>query len=210
MCLVVKCLGCQAYIETWQAMRQFTESRTEHTPDEIWLVQHSPVYTQGLNGKTEHLLNPNGIEVVQTDRGGQITYHGPGQLVLYPLLDLPRHNLKVRQLISALEQSVIDLLEAFSIRAYARKDAPGVYIEGRKIASLGIKVRRQCTYHGIALNVDMDLSPFYGINPCGHAGLQMTQLREWVNPLPCWETIEQKWVETLIKTANLPAPAQVI
>jgi len=189
-------------------MRQFTETRNEHTPDEIWLVQHPPVYTQGLNGKPEHLLNPNGIEVVQTDRGGQITYHGPGQLVLYPLFDLHRHNLKVRQLISALEQSVINLLKDFSISAHARKDAPGVYIEGKKIASLGIKVRRQCTYHGIALNLDMDLSPFSAINPCGYAGLKMTQLREWVNPLPPWETIEQKWVETLMQTTNLPGPVQ--
>ncbi len=207
MALLVKRLGEQPYAPLWQAMREFTRTRQTDTPDEIWLVQHPPVYTLGLNGSITHLLNADSkIDVIKTDRGGQITYHGPGQLVLYPLLNLRRNQLKVRQLITALEESVINLLSHFSISAHTRQDAPGVYITEKKIASLGLKVHRQCTYHGIALNVAMDLSPFKAINPCGFQGLEMTQLSDWVHPLPKWMHLEQLWVEALAEAAHLPTP----
>jgi lipoyl(octanoyl) transferase len=176
---VIRELGLTPYATAWQAMRDFTESRTADTADELWLCEHLPVYTQGLAGKPEHLLlNPSNIPVVQSDRGGQITYHGPGQIVLYCLLDLRRHFKAVRPLVRALEQTVIDTLADYHVAALAREDAPGVYVEGRKIASLGLKIRKHCSYHGIALNVAMDLSPFAHINPCGAAGLEVTQLRD--------------------------------
>jgi len=176
--LILRQLGRQPYLTVWQAMQRFTDERMEDTPDELWQVEHSPVFTVGLNGKREHLLNPGAIEVIQVDRGGQVTYHGPGQVVLYLLLDLRRRRLGVRQLVSLMEQAVIELLASHSIAAEARQDAPGVYVDGAKIASLGLRVRRGCSYHGMALNVDMDLEPFRRINPCGYAGLPVTQLRE--------------------------------
>lgn len=156
-------------------MRDFTDARDGDTVDELWLVEHDPVFTQGLAGRPEHLLNPGDIPIVQTDRGGQVTYHGPGQVVAYPLIDLPRLGLGVRCLVDRLEQAVIDVLAAGGIEAGRREGAPGVYVNGAKIASIGLKVRRGCTYHGLAFNVDMDLAPFGFINPCGYAGLQMTQ-----------------------------------
>ena len=159
-------------------MKNFTEQRNASTQDELWVLQHPPVFTQGLNGKPEHLLNPGNIPVIPIDRGGQVTYHGPGQLVIYCLLDLKRTDRGVRQLVSALEQSVIALLEYYGKTAYSRSDAPGVYVDNSKIASLGLRVRRGCSYHGLSLNVDMDLTPFQRINPCGYPGLQMTQLRD--------------------------------
>lgn len=159
-------------------MRHFTDTRTPDTTDEIWLVEHPPVYTQGQAGKPEHLLVPNDIPLVQTDRGGQITYHGPGQLVAYPLLNLKRRKLGVRDLVTLLEQSVIELLAEYGLESAARPDAPGVYVAQRKVASLGLRVRKGCSYHGVSINVDMDLSPFTNINPCGYAGLAMTQLRD--------------------------------
>jgi lipoyl(octanoyl) transferase len=159
-------------------MQRFTEERTADTPDELWLVEHPPVFTVGLNGKAEHLLNPGAIEVVQVDRGGQVTYHGPGQVVLYLLVDLRRRGLGVRALVNLMEQAVIDLLAGYGIAANARQDAPGVYVDGAKVASLGLRVRRGCSYHGLALNVAMDLEPFSRINPCGYPGLAVTQLRE--------------------------------
>lgn len=171
-------LGLRDYAETWAAMRDFTERRDADTADELWLVEHPPVFTLGLNGRPEHLLAPGDIPVVQTDRGGQVTYHGPGQLIAYFLLDLRRRQLGVKEMVQRLEQAVIDLLQAQGIAAERREGAPGIYVEGRKIAALGLRVRRGCSYHGLSLNVDMDLAPFSRINPCGFAGLQTTQLRD--------------------------------
>ena len=176
-------LGCVDYEPTWRAMQQFTETREAGTRDEIWFLEHPPVFTLGLAGKMEHLLAPGDIPVIHIDRGGQVTYHGPGQLVVYPLLDLKRLGLGVRALVEAIEQSVIDTLAEFGIRALAKRGAPGVYIpDGRKLASLGLRVRRGCTYHGLAFNVAMDLEPFTRINPCGYAGLQMTQVADLGGP----------------------------
>jgi lipoyl(octanoyl) transferase len=176
-------LGLVEYLPTWEAMKKFTAERTPDgripgTRDEIWLVQHPPVYTQGLAGKPEHLLHDTGIPVVKIDRGGQITYHGPGQIIAYLLLDLRHWKINVRELVSLMEQAVIDLLGEFGVAAQARKDAPGVYVADAKIASLGLKIKHGCCYHGLALNVDMDLTPFSNINPCGYAGLRVTQCRE--------------------------------
>lgn len=174
----IRHLGLADYHATWQAMRDVTETRDSDTPDMLWVVEHPPVYTQGLAGKAEHVLNPGNIPIVPIDRGGQITYHGPGQLVIYLLLDIKRAGVGVRPLVSMIENAVIALLADYGIAAEARADAPGVYVDGCKIASLGLKVRRGCTYHGVALNVDMDLAPFAGINPCGLRGMRMTQLRD--------------------------------
>ncbi len=176
--LIVRTLGLQPYEPVWQRMQAFTNQRQADTPDEIWLLQHHPVFTQGQAGKAEHLLNPGEIPVVKTDRGGQVTYHGPGQLMAYLLLDLRRKKLGVRDVVSLMEEAVIALLADYGQVAVARADAPGVYVDGCKIASLGLRVRRGCSFHGLALNVDMDLQPFARINPCGYAGLQMTQLRD--------------------------------
>lgn len=179
--LTTRFLGFQPYETVWRQMRDFTDQRQAETADELWLVQHPPVFTQGQAGRAEHLLNPGDIPVVQTDRGGQVTYHGPGQIVAYPLLDLRRLRLGVRELVSLLESTVIQFLETWDLAAVARPDAPGVYVDGRKIASLGLRVRRGCSFHGVSLNVQMDLSPFLRINPCGYNGLQMTQLADWVD-----------------------------
>jgi lipoyl(octanoyl) transferase len=173
--LTVKWLGQQDYLSCWQAMQQFTHERTADTTDEIWLLEHPPVFTQGQNGKPEHILNPGDIPIVQTDRGGQVTYHGPGQLMVYVLIDLRRKQLNVRDFVTHLEQSIIDLLAAFTIDAYAKREAPGIYIAEKKIGSIGLRVKRGCTYHGIAFNVCMDLAPFNRINPCGFTQLKMTQ-----------------------------------
>lgn len=170
-------LGLRDYQPTWLAMQQFTLQRDNHTEDEIWLLEHNPVYTQGFNGQDKHLLKHNSIPVVRTDRGGQITYHGPGQLIVYPLIDLRRHKMGVRDMISCLENTVITLLAEYNIDAYARKDAPGVYCAEAKIASLGLRVKRGACYHGLSLNIDMDLQPFADINPCGYAGMQMTDMK---------------------------------
>ena len=175
---VVHSLGLVEYLPTWQAMKKFTEERTADTRDEIWLVQHPPVFTQGLAGLPEHLLQSTGIPVIRIDRGGQITYHGPGQIVAYLLLDLRRWKLTVRELVSMMEQAVIDLLADYDVKAKSRSDAPGVYVNGAKIASLGLKIKHGCCYHGLALNVDMNLSPYTFINPCGYAGLRVTQCVE--------------------------------
>ncbi len=169
-------LGRVAYEPVWRAMQVFTDHRESDTPDEIWFLEHYPVFTQGLNGRKEHLLATGDIPVVGIDRGGQVTYHGPGQLVVYPLIDLRRRGIGVRQLVIALEDAVIALASGRGIEASGRREAPGVYIGDRKLASLGLRIRRGCSYHGLALNVDMDLAPFARINPCGVAGLAMTQL----------------------------------
>ena len=171
-------LGLRPYQEIWDAMRACTAARDADSADQIWLVQHPPVYTQGQAGKPEHLLAPGDIPVIQIDRGGQITYHGPGQTVMYLLLDLRRAGIGIRALVSLIEESVIGYLQELGIRAQSRIDAPGVYVDGKKIASLGLRVRGGCTYHGVALNVDMNLEPFSRINPCGLVGMQMTQLRD--------------------------------
>ncbi len=172
---VIHALGLVDYQSTWDAMKKFTAERTAETRDEIWLLQHPPTYTQGLAGLPEHLLNPTAIPVVKIDRGGQITYHGPGQIVAYCLLDMRRWKIGVRELVNVLENSVIDLLADYGIQAVNRVDAPGVYVNGAKIAALGLKIKNGCCYHGLSFNVDMDLSPFKNINPCGYQGLQVTQ-----------------------------------
>jgi lipoyl(octanoyl) transferase len=174
--LVVRELGLVDYQPTFTAMRQFTDSRAVDTPDELWLLQHPPVFTQGQAGKAEHVLAPGDIPVIQVDRGGQVTYHGPGQWVLYLMVDLRRHQLGVRDLVNLLESSVVQLLGEYAIVAAAQPQAPGVYVAGEKIASLGLRVRRGCSYHGLALNVDMDLQPFDRINPCGYEGLTVTSM----------------------------------
>ena len=169
-------LGLVDYDETFSAMKAFTQNRTEDTPDELWLLEHPAVFTQGVAGKAAHLLAPGDIPVVKIDRGGQVTYHGPGQWVVYVLLDIRRGSLTVRGLVTAIERAVISLLAQYGIQASADPKAPGVYVEGRKIAALGLKVSRGCSYHGVALNVDMNLEPFRRINPCGHAGLEVISM----------------------------------
>jgi lipoyl(octanoyl) transferase len=175
--IVARTLGLQEYEPLWRGMQQFTESRSPLTPDEIWFTEHPPVFTLGLNASRDHLIAPGDILVIQVDRGGQVTYHGPGQLMIYPLIDLKRAGLGVRDLVTALEQTVIDLVAEYGIEASSRKDAPGVYVEGRKIASVGLRVRRGASYHGMALNIDVDLEPFSRINPCGFSDLEVTDLR---------------------------------
>jgi lipoyl(octanoyl) transferase len=175
---LIKHLGLVDYQVTWQAMKDFTSIRTAQTSDEIWLLQHPAVYTQGIAGKPEHLLYNNDIPVIKTDRGGQITYHAPGQLVVYLLLDIRRLKLGVRELVRRMENAVIDLLKDYHIEAKGRIEAPGVYVGNAKIAALGLKIKRNYCYHGIALNIDMDLKPFGAINPCGYAGLQVTQTKD--------------------------------
>ncbi|NVJ59699.1 MAG: lipoyl(octanoyl) transferase LipB [Gammaproteobacteria bacterium] len=181
--LRVRQLNQQPYEPIWRAMSDFTNNRDENTPDEIWLVEHLPVFTQGQAGKAEHVLAPGDIPIVQVDRGGQVTYHGPGQQVVYFLLDLRRKKMGVRDLVSAIEDAVVDTLESFSISAHPRPDAPGVYVEsGAKICSLGLRIRKGCSFHGLALNVSMDLEPFSRINPCGYAGMQVTDIAKQGGP----------------------------
>lgn len=180
---IVRYYPLSDYAVIWQAMRQFTDARTSDTPDEIWLLEHFPVYTQGQSGKPEHVLEPGDIPIVQTDRGGQVTYHGPGQLIAYVLLDLHKRKLNIRTLVTLLEQSVVRLLADYGIKASSRCDAPGVYVDGAKICSLGLRVRRGRCYHGLALNVDVDLKPFSGINPCGYRDLQVTRMVDLVSPV---------------------------
>src|SRR5262245_14556724 len=173
---IIRRLGLVEYEPTWREMQRFTEERTAETPDEIWFLEHPPVFTLGMNGKREHVLAPGDIPVIQIDRGGQVTYHGPGQLVVYPLIDLRRAKLGVRDLVTALERAVIDYAATFDVTAECRPNAPGVYVAGRKLASVGIRVRRNGSYHGLAMNVSNDLEPFTRINPCGYEGLEMTRL----------------------------------
>jgi len=173
----IRSLGMQEYEPLWRDMQEFTDNRNSDTADQIWFTEHRPIFTLGLNASREHLLTPGDIPVVQIDRGGQVTYHGPGQLMIYPLIDLKRAKLGVRDLVTALEQSIVDLADHYGIEAQARKDAPGVYVEGTKIASVGLRVRRWSSYHGMALNVDMDLEPFNRINTCGYTDLEVTDLK---------------------------------
>jgi lipoyl(octanoyl) transferase len=176
--LRIRVLGEVAYRPVWEKMQTFTQNRDAVSADELWVVQHPPVFTLGRNGKMEHVLAPGDIPVIPIDRGGQVTYHGPGQLVIYLLLDIRRKNIAVRDLVMKIEQSVVDLLSRYGISAEGDRNAPGVYVQGRKIAALGLRVTRGRTYHGLSLNVDMDLEPFQRINPCGYAGLQVTQCKE--------------------------------
>lgn len=180
--LVVRQLNTMDYSQVWQAMKDFTDNRDENIADELWLVEHPAVFTQGQAGKEEHLLVPGDIEVVKVDRGGQVTYHGPGQLVIYVMVNLRRKSIGVRQLVTLIENSIVGALTDHDIKAYAKPDAPGVYVDEKKIASLGLRVRKGCSFHGLAMNVNMDLSPFLRINPCGYAGLEMVQTADLNGP----------------------------
>ena len=205
--LPVRALGRIDYVPAWQAMIDFTAARTETTPDELWVCEHPPVYTLGQAGKPEHLLADNGIPLVKIDRGGQITYHGPGQVVIYLLLDLNRRGLKVRELVSRMEQAIIDLLAEQGVLATRLDGAPGVYVpQGgnadypAKIAALGLRIRRGCSYHGLSLNVDMELAPFSAINPCGYAGMPVTQLRDLgveLTPAQAADTLTRHLIQLL-------------
>lgn len=203
----IRFLGLQPYQEVWQAMRTFTDSRDENTPDEIWFLQHHPVFTQGQNGKAEHILNPGDIPVIQVDRGGQITYHGPGQLVVYPLINLKRKKLNIRQIVTLLEQATINILAENNILAQAKKEAPGVYVNERKICSIGLRIRRGFSFHGLALNIKMDLEPFLRINPCGYSGLQMTQMADFLPGLS-FEQIERQLLAQFIKKLEYTTPQE--
>lgn len=200
--VIVRHLGLRPYLETWQAMRDFTDARTPDTPSEIWLLEHPAVFTQGQAGRKEHIIDPGDIPVVQSDRGGQVTYHGPGQLILYLMLDLKATGKGIRGLVSAMEESVIELLARFDIPARSRRDAPGVYVDECKVAALGLRVRRGYTYHGLALNIDMDLSPFSRIDPCGYRGQQVTSLAELGVTLSMEEAAKQL-VESLGRDLEL-------
>ena len=200
--LIVRELGLQDYTTVWQAMQQFTDQRNSETADEIWLLEHHSVFTQGQAGKDEHLLFPGDIPVVKVDRGGQVTYHGPGQLVVYVLLDLKRRNLGVRALVTLIEQVLVELLGKYNVTAYAKANAPGVYVDEAKIASLGLRVRKGCTFHGLALNVSMDLSPFARINPCGYAGMQMIQCKDVQGPQSIAEA-KQEIVQCFQRALNI-------
>ena len=200
--VIVKRLGRVDYLPTWRAMQDFTAARGAATPDELWVVQHPPVYTLGVAGKPEHLPRvDNGIPVVRSDRGGQITYHGPGQLIVYLLLDMRRRGLGVRPLVRMMERAVIDLLGDYGTAARGRNEAPGVYVGNAKIAALGLRIRNGCCYHGLALNVDMDLSPFAAINPCGFPGLEVTQTRD-LGIADSLEVLSGKLVEHLLLRLN--------
>ncbi|WP_367605859.1 lipoyl(octanoyl) transferase LipB [Legionella sp. W05-934-2] len=179
--MIHKHLGLVDYESTWQKMKSYTSERDEKSNDELWFLQHPPVYTQGQAGKAEHILNPRSIPIIQTDRGGQVTYHGPGQLVVYFMLDIQRMNLGIRTLVGLLEKSLIELLSLYKIKAQIQCGAPGVYVDEAKIASIGLRVKKGRTYHGIALNIDMDLKPFDGINPCGYAKMKMVQVKDYVD-----------------------------
>jgi len=191
--MIIKQRNRESYQTTWQAMRDLTSVRDSNTADELWLVQHDPVFTQGQAGKAEHILNPGDIPVVQTDRGGQVTYHGPGQIVAYVLFDLRRLGIGIRRLVQNMEQAVIDTLREYDINAARRDDAPGVYVDNAKICAIGLRVRRGCSYHGIAFNVAMDTEPFSRINPCGFQNLKITQIRDFVPDINI-EDVEKRLV----------------
>ena len=203
--MIIRQLNNIDYVDVWHAMQNFTDNRDEHTADELWLVEHPPVFTQGQAGKDEHLLMPGDIPVVKVDRGGQVTYHGPGQQVIYFMINLRRRKMGVRELVTLIENGIIASMADFGIKAKAKSDAPGVYVDGKKIASLGLRVRKGCSFHGLALNVNMDLSPFQRINPCGYQGLEMIQTIDLQGPA----SVEQagnslvKHLSELLQTENL-------
>jgi lipoyl(octanoyl) transferase len=207
--VILKWLGRVDYEPTLQAMRAFTDTRDATTQDEIWFLEHSPVFTLGMNGKQEHLLGTGNIPVVNTERGGQVTYHGPGQLVVYPLLDLRRNSLGVRDLVTALEESIVATVKEWGITAVARRDAPGVYVDGRKLASVGLRIRRGCSYHGLAFNIQMDLEPFLRINPCGYAGLEVTQLSKLGGAGDVF-VVAQKLAPHLLRTLGIHSDATIV
>lgn len=198
--------GICDYVPTWHAMRDYTDSRNEDSVDQVWVLQHPPVFTQGLNGKAEHILNAGDIPVVQIDRGGQVTYHGPGQVVIYPLLDLKRRDMGIRTLVTCLEQVMVDLLRHYKIDAISDPKAPGVYVGGAKIGSVGLRIRKGCCYHGLSFNVDMDLSPFSRINPCGMANLAVTQFSDLVAD-SSYELIESQLITHLLEALHETQPA---
>ncbi len=193
--LFLRRLGLADYEPVWREMQAFTDSRDGQTADQLWLVQHPPVFTQGQAGKAEHVLAPGDIPVIQVDRGGQVTYHGPGQIVAYPLVDIRRKGLGVREFVNRIEESIIRVLSLYGVEGQRIEGAPGIYVDGNKVASLGLRVRRGCTFHGLAFNIDMDLEPFQRINPCGYAGLQVTQLSDLA--AVSFEQAEQQLVESL-------------
>ncbi|WP_257288704.1 lipoyl(octanoyl) transferase LipB [Endozoicomonas sp. SESOKO2] len=198
MKLNIRYLGRQPYEPVFEAMKAFSEQRDEQTVDEFWFVEHDPVFTQGQAGKPEHVLAPGDIPVVQVDRGGQVTYHGPGQLVVYLLMDVRRSGSGPRKVVSAIENAIIKVLASYGVESCARPDAPGVYIDGAKIAALGLRFRQMRSYHGLSINLDMDLEPFTRINPCGYEGLQVAQLREFQNPVQ-WDEVSSRLLECLMK-----------
>ena len=200
-------LGLTEYQPVFEAMKAFNAERTDSTEDELWVVEHPPVFTQGLAGKSEHLLLNSSIPVVQIDRGGQITYHGPGQLVVYTLIDFKRRKTSVRHIVTALENSIIATLSEYGISAAADPKRPGVYVNGRKIASLGLRIKNGSVYHGLALNIDMDLSPFRHINPCGYAGMEMVQMADFLSPCPPLDEVAEKLTARLTKQLALKDPA---
>ncbi|MGE3891113.1 MAG: lipoyl(octanoyl) transferase LipB [Steroidobacteraceae bacterium] len=204
---LLKHLGLVPYEPTWRAMQRFTDERGEHVRDEIWFLEHSPVFTLGMNGKPEHVLAAGDIPVVQIDRGGQVTYHGPGQLVVYPLLDLRRHQMTVRELVMALETAIINTVANWGIKAEASRSAPGVYVEGRKLASVGLRIRRGCVYHGLAFNVGMDLQPFQRINPCGYQGLEVVDLAA-LGVVRSVQQVAQTMAPKLCESLRLPPPVE--
>ena len=206
--VLVRQLGYQEYEPVWEKMQDFTEQRDANTEDEIWLLQHPPVFTQGLNGKPEHILSNSTIPLVEIDRGGQVTYHGPGQLIVYCLIDLKRKKFGIRQMVSALEQSVIDFLADQQIKAVVRKDAPGVYVDEAKISALGLRVKRGCSYHGLSFNIDMDMSPFQQINPCGYEGLAVTQLKD-LSEQSDFKDAEQQLLNKICQQFNIEKVTQV-
>ncbi len=199
-------LGEQPYLSVYEAMKHFTETRDAQTEDQLWVVSHPPVYTQGQNGKAEHILNPGNIPIVQVDRGGQVTYHGPGQIVIYTLINFKARQCGVRSLVRALEQAVIATLADYGVKGEGDVNAPGVYVAGQKIAALGLRIRKGSVYHGLSLNVAMDLTPFSGINPCGYQGLEVTQLADWLTVEPDINDVTERLLQHLTYTL---APEQL-
>lgn len=200
--MIIRNLGMQDYAPIWEKMKNFTESRTTETLDELWLLEHFPVYTQGQAGRPEHILNPSNIPVIKTDRGGQVTYHGPGQLIAYVLMDLSRNKLGVKSMVCQLEQVLIDLLLSYKIDANRWAGRPGVYVFEKKIASIGLRVKQGCTYHGIALNVTLDMTPFSGINPCGYSALQMTKIADF-NESVTLDDVKSNFIQHFLRVFSL-------
>jgi lipoyl(octanoyl) transferase len=195
----VKILGQQAYEPVWHAMQMFTEQRKSDTADEIWLLEHSPVFTLGRNSKKKHILSHSSIPMIEIDRGGQVTYHGPGQLIAYLLIDLKRKKLGVRELVSLIEQSLIATLQDYQLKAYAKKEAPGVYINDAKIAALGLRIKKGCSFHGLSFNIDMDLTPFQQINPCGYENLEVIQLSDYIKGIKI-DSVQRSLIDYLTQS----------